>query len=71
MFEFIVGVFKILAFINFYKLKLFFFFSEVGFTDAGNYTCIATNNYGTANASGTLTVKGSFLDNVFVQVLVL
>ncbi|VVC24599.1 Hypothetical protein CINCED_3A009632 [Cinara cedri] len=31
--------------------------SEVGFTDAGNYTCIATNNYGTANASGTLNVK--------------
>ncbi|KAL4121128.1 hypothetical protein QTP88_013693 [Uroleucon formosanum] len=31
--------------------------SEVGFTDAGNYTCIATNNYGSANASGTLTVK--------------
>jgi hypothetical protein len=34
------------------------FFSEVSFTDAGNYTCIATNNYGSANASGTLTVKG-------------
>ncbi|XP_025407502.1 neuroglian-like [Sipha flava] len=31
--------------------------SEVGFTDAGNYTCIVTNKYGTANASGTLTVK--------------
>lgn len=35
-----------------------FCYSEVGFTDAGNYTCIATNNYGTANASGSLTVKG-------------
>lgn len=34
-------------------------FSEVGFTDAGNYTCIVTNKYGTANASGTLTVKGN------------
>ncbi|XP_022162397.1 neuroglian-like isoform X2 [Myzus persicae] len=31
--------------------------SEVSFTDAGIYTCIATNNYGTANASRTLTVK--------------
>jgi len=38
---------------------LFFFFSEVSFTDAGIYTCIATNNYGTANASRTLTVKGT------------
>jgi len=35
-----------------------YFFSEVSFTDAGNYTCIATNNYGSANASGTLAVKG-------------
>lgn len=33
-------------------------YSEVGFSDAGNYTCIATNNYGTVNASGMLTVKG-------------
>lgn len=38
---------------------LYFFCSEVGFTDAGNYTCIVTNKYGTANASGTLTVKGN------------
>lgn len=35
-----------------------FFFSKVSFIDAGIYTCIATNNYGTASASGTLTVTG-------------
>ncbi|XP_008180512.1 neuroglian-like [Acyrthosiphon pisum] len=29
----------------------------ISFTDAGIYICIATNNYGTANASVTLTVK--------------
>lgn len=40
----------------------YFLFSEVGFTDAGNYTCIATNNYGTANASGKLIVKGIFFN---------
>lgn len=65
MFEFIIGVFKILVFII---LKtVMYIFSEVGFTDAGNYTCIATNNYGTANASGTLTVKGTLLNNIFIQ----
>lgn len=42
---------------------MFEFSSEVGFTDAGNYTCIATNNYGTANASGILTVKGMQLNS--------
>lgn len=63
MLEFIIGV---------YYFKNFnVFFSEVGFTDAGNYTCIATNNYGTANASGTLTVKGTLLNDIFVQILVL
>jgi len=36
----------------------FFIFSKVSFIDAGIYTCIATNNYGTASASGILTVKG-------------
>ncbi|XP_025205717.1 neuroglian-like isoform X1 [Melanaphis sacchari] len=31
--------------------------SKISFIDAGIYTCIATNNYGTAIASGTLAVK--------------
>lgn len=35
-----------------------FIFSKVSFIDAGVYTCIATNKYGTASASGTLTVTG-------------
>ncbi|KAF0760773.1 neuroglian-like isoform X1 [Aphis craccivora] len=30
--------------------------SKVSFIDAGIYACIATNNYGTTSASGTLTV---------------
>lgn len=42
-------------------MMLILFFSEVSFIDTGIYTCIATNNYGTANASRTLTVKGRYI----------
>ncbi len=34
------------------------FHREVTFTDAGVYSCHATNKFGSANANGTLIVKG-------------
>lgn len=38
-----------------------FLFREVGFVDAGNYSCFAENKFGSTTAEGTLTVKGLYL----------
>lgn len=38
-----------------------FIFSDVNFLDQGEYTCYAENKLGTAEAVGSLTVKGNFI----------
>ena len=40
---------------------------EVTFTDAGVYSCHATNKFGSANANGTLIVKGGISFPFFVS----
>lgn len=48
----------------------FFFFRDVNFVDAGNYTCFAENKFGDAKAEGSLTVKGLYLKVVLHNILI-
>ena len=45
-----------------------FLFRDVGFVDAGNYTCFVENKFGDAKAEGTLTVKGLCLKVVLHRI---
>lgn len=40
------------------SINSIFICRDVTFTDAGVYSCHATNKFGSANANGTLIVKG-------------
>lgn len=39
------------------------FYREVAFADSGEYTCFARNKLGTAQGSGSLTVKGKSVNS--------
>ena len=42
--------------------------TNISQTDAGRYTCVARNQFGTSSSTGLLVVKGTFLPAGFTSI---